>query len=331
MATFKGFSQALENWCKLPLEFIDGMPLIKSLGEALVILYVIRHTWGYGDDEKRITEDEFLHGRKRRDGSRIDNGTGLSAPTVRDGIRRAVKHKFIFVDVDDHDLARVKKYYRLNVKRAPHASKKLASPRQGERSLPPSEKHLRGEKNLSPDSKKLSVRGKDSLRQGAKNLSSGGKKFTSVQRKNLRKNSKKETNQKEPEERTVSFSPSVQSNRDFQKVLSEFERRFFSVKGLDCHFFEQAWTQYPDLGSHERAMERMASETDNPNVKFYTAIVRRIHNRKKFAAMNSAAKSRSRVPMMRGPFAGNGSGTISGKLADRATWYDDEQSALIKR
>jgi len=111
--TFSGFAPPVENWSKLPHELIDALPLIETIGEMKVILYVLRHTWGYQDEEKRITLDEFCDGRKRRDGSRLDNGTGLSKPTVIDGIERAVKHGFLEVETDERDKGRVKKLYRL--------------------------------------------------------------------------------------------------------------------------------------------------------------------------------------------------------------------------
>ncbi len=111
--TFAGFAPPVENWSKLPHEFIDALSLIETIGEMKVILYVLRHTWGYHDEEKKITLDEFCNGRKRRDGTRLDNGTGLSKPTVIDGIERAVKHGFLEVDTDERDKGRVKKFYRL--------------------------------------------------------------------------------------------------------------------------------------------------------------------------------------------------------------------------
>jgi len=80
-----------------------------------VILYILRHTWGYHDDCKRISVDEFCNGRKRKGGERLDAGTGLSEPTVRDGLARAEAHGFITVEVDDSDLGRIQKFYSLRM------------------------------------------------------------------------------------------------------------------------------------------------------------------------------------------------------------------------
>jgi DNA-binding PadR family transcriptional regulator len=110
---FDGFPDPRENWSKLPHVLINALPLIETVSELKVILYILRHTWGFHDDEKRITLDEFAKGRKRRDRSRLDGGTGLTIPSIRDGIKRAVAHGFIVVTTDDRDKARVKKFYSL--------------------------------------------------------------------------------------------------------------------------------------------------------------------------------------------------------------------------
>lgn len=146
------------------------------------------------------------------------------------------------------------------------------------------------------------------------------------QRKNYKKNEqiKNKPVKKEPEEESV-FSVRLSRNKNFQAARQQFEQSFFALLGADCHFFEKAWTECPDVDSHQRAMERMASETENPNLKFYIAIVRRIHNQKKIARMNAnnSADSARRKTRTRA--------VVSGKLADRETWYDAEQSKLIKR
>jgi hypothetical protein len=110
---FKGFATPKENWSKLPHEMIEAMPFVETVGELKVILYILRHTWGFQDEDKKITLDEFEHGRRRRNGSRIDNGLGLTRPTIIDGLKRAEEHGFIAVEVDTSDSARTKKYYSL--------------------------------------------------------------------------------------------------------------------------------------------------------------------------------------------------------------------------
>ena len=115
--TFAGFDEPFENWSKLPHAFINALPLVETIGEMKVILYILRHTWGFQeyDQGKRITLDEFENGRKKRGGDRIDNGTSLSRPTILDGLKRAEKHGFITVEYDSSDAARVKKFYTIRM------------------------------------------------------------------------------------------------------------------------------------------------------------------------------------------------------------------------
>jgi len=111
---FEGFPNPESNYFKMPNCIIDHMP---SMSKAVlkVILYTIRHTWGFGEygKFKRITTDEYVNGRKRKDGSRLDNGTGLSSQSVYVGLKTAVEQGFLEVEVDDRDKARIKKSYRL--------------------------------------------------------------------------------------------------------------------------------------------------------------------------------------------------------------------------
>jgi hypothetical protein len=91
--------------------------VIDNLAELKVVLYILRHTWGFHEFKKpvRIKTDEFMHGRFLKDGTRMDAGTGLSKSSVLEGLERAKKHGFIECFIDDRDKARVKCYYRLKV------------------------------------------------------------------------------------------------------------------------------------------------------------------------------------------------------------------------
>lgn len=113
---FRGFRQRQSNYSELPHEFIDLLPSLKAATEIKVLIYILRHTWGFQefDRPKKITIDEFMYGRKREDGSRMDGGTGLSEQGVRDGIAKALEHNYILVTVDSSDKARIEKAYMLN-------------------------------------------------------------------------------------------------------------------------------------------------------------------------------------------------------------------------
>ncbi len=97
--SFEGFAKPKQNWFKMPNEWTDITCEMTSLAELKVMEYILRHTWGFSeyDKPKKITTDEFMHGRKRKDGSRMDRGTGLSHVSVINGLRRAVDHLDDFV------------------------------------------------------------------------------------------------------------------------------------------------------------------------------------------------------------------------------------------
>lgn len=102
---FEGFDELQKNYCPLPLKLIANLHLIDSLAELKVVLYIIRHTLGWRDSEKRISLSEFCHGRRRRNGTHLDNGVGMSVSNIRNGLYKAVEHGFIEV-VEEANSAR---------------------------------------------------------------------------------------------------------------------------------------------------------------------------------------------------------------------------------
>ncbi|MGD9895424.1 MAG: hypothetical protein AB7R89_03415 [Dehalococcoidia bacterium] len=117
---FAGFDPPTANWFRMPDNWVDISAGITSLAELKVVQYILRHTWGYReyDIKKHITVDEFVSGRKRRDGSRMDRGTGLAEQSVRNGLEAAKRDGFVEEFVDDTDRARIKKYYGLTMRAA---------------------------------------------------------------------------------------------------------------------------------------------------------------------------------------------------------------------
>ncbi len=115
--TFDGFTTPTKNYFPMPNVWIDICAEINNLAELKVIQYVLRHTWGYKEYgvKKAITTDEFMHGRKRTDGSRMDKGTGLSNRSVIDGLRAAIDHGYIEYELDEADKARKVKSYALKM------------------------------------------------------------------------------------------------------------------------------------------------------------------------------------------------------------------------
>jgi len=115
---FEGFNKPEANFFRLPNEWTNITAQVTSLAELKLVEYVLKHTWGYSEFDmvKKITTDEFMHGRKTKSGQRIDIGTGLSKPSVIAGLKSAVKHGLLEEEIDDSDKARIKKFYKLKMK-----------------------------------------------------------------------------------------------------------------------------------------------------------------------------------------------------------------------
>ena len=175
---FSGFDIPRQNWFKMPNVWTDITADITSLAELKIVEYVLKHSWGYQEYglKKRISIDEFMSGRRRKNGSRMDRGTGLSKPSVVAGIKAAVQRGLLIEELDDSDKGRIKKYYMLRMHSDndssdsenddsptdeddnPNASREdLEEDEAVERIFTPDVKNLnRGVKNLYP-------RGKESL------------------------------------------------------------------------------------------------------------------------------------------------------------------------
>jgi DNA-binding PadR family transcriptional regulator len=123
----------------MPNSWTDVTAEIDSIAELKVVEYILRHTWGYQEFaiKKHITIDEFVHGRRRQDGSRMDRGTGLSERAVYDGLRKAVENGLIEDEIDDSDRGRVKKSYSLRMRENAHDDAELQSLRPGVQTLHP--------------------------------------------------------------------------------------------------------------------------------------------------------------------------------------------------
>src|SRR5947209_20179904 len=155
---FAGFSKPEANFFRLPNEWTNITAQLTSLAEMKLVEYVLKHTWGYSEFDivKKITTDEFMNGRKKKNGERIDIGTGLSKPSVIAGLKSAVEHGLLTEEIDDSDKARIKKFYKL----------KMRKPIEEEEPEHPS---LRADvKNLYTGVKRFNTSGKQSLPRSEK-------------------------------------------------------------------------------------------------------------------------------------------------------------------
>jgi hypothetical protein len=77
---FEGFSSP--NFTTVPDEFFDD--LVPKLGNAelRVLLYIIRRTFGFKKERDSISLSQMVEGIVRKDGTRLDSGTGLKKAAV---------------------------------------------------------------------------------------------------------------------------------------------------------------------------------------------------------------------------------------------------------
>ena len=93
-AVFFGFSTP--NTTATPDEFFDiVLAEVDTLSELKVIAYTIRRTYGFKKAQDWISNDQYVNGIVKKDGTRLDSGTGLSSPSVSDGLKRAVEHGYM--------------------------------------------------------------------------------------------------------------------------------------------------------------------------------------------------------------------------------------------
>src|SRR5215204_2365530 len=136
---FSGFDRPESNFFRMPNTWTDITAEINNIAELKVVEYILRHTWGYQEYgvKKHITIDEFVNGRRRQDGSRMDKGTGLSERAVYDGLRKAVENGLIDEETDDSDRGRIKKSYSLRMRENVPGDAVLQSLQAGVQSLHP--------------------------------------------------------------------------------------------------------------------------------------------------------------------------------------------------
>jgi hypothetical protein len=77
---FGGFKNL--NCTPIPDEFFDVLTVHLSEAELRVLLYIMRRTFGFKKRADAISLSQLTGGIRRRDGSVLDNGTGLSKPAV---------------------------------------------------------------------------------------------------------------------------------------------------------------------------------------------------------------------------------------------------------
>lgn len=187
---FSGFIPPVSNYFRMPTEWINISAKITNLAELKIVQYVLRHTWGfheYDGKPKPITIDEFMHGRKRADGTRMDEGTGLSEQSVRNGIEKALEDGYLVCEVDDTDRARIKKSYALKMTFSELEVKDLDPENRGLEFRPQRSKSYTPEvKDLDPRGQRFRPRSeKETLERNSKKNTRERKNATSQQNPNV--------------------------------------------------------------------------------------------------------------------------------------------------
>jgi hypothetical protein len=93
---FQGFEWPIDQWFRVPNAWFDAALEVATPAEMRVVLYVLRHTWASARPGELgfITFSEFQLGKLSGD-FRIDDGVGMSEPSIRDGLAKAVDHGFL--------------------------------------------------------------------------------------------------------------------------------------------------------------------------------------------------------------------------------------------
>lgn len=99
--TFAGY--AIPNTTQIPDEFIDMHMAFLSGAEVKVMLYIFRRTLGFKRHADNISLNQMLTGIVKRDGVRLDYGTGLSKSTLLAAIKSLVEKKLILVEQRQSD------------------------------------------------------------------------------------------------------------------------------------------------------------------------------------------------------------------------------------
>ena len=113
--TFRGFSSP--NFTSVPDEFFDELAPRLNGGEVKALLYIIRRTFGFKKERDNISLSQMLNGIVRRNGERLDNGAGLSKPSLCRALNGLVEKQVILAtrqfDFNGSNLATC---YQLNMR-----------------------------------------------------------------------------------------------------------------------------------------------------------------------------------------------------------------------
>ena len=93
---FPGYS--IPNTTQIPDEFLDHHMAFLSGAEVKVMLYIFRRTLGFKRHADNISLNQMLSGIVKRDGTRLDFGTGLSKSTLLGALKTLVEKRLVLIE-----------------------------------------------------------------------------------------------------------------------------------------------------------------------------------------------------------------------------------------
>ena len=90
---FEGFSSP--NFTSVADEFFDVLAPRLNGGEVKALLYIVRRTFGFKKERDNISLSQMLNGIVKKNGERLDFGTGLSRPSLCRALKTLTEKKVI--------------------------------------------------------------------------------------------------------------------------------------------------------------------------------------------------------------------------------------------
>lgn len=90
---FAGFDPP--HYTQVPDDFFDALMTELIEAELRVLLYIIRHTFGYKKNADAISFNQFLRGITKKNGEVVDKGSGLKSPTHLSNALKSLEEKGI--------------------------------------------------------------------------------------------------------------------------------------------------------------------------------------------------------------------------------------------
>lgn len=108
------------NYTPVPDQLFDEHLHLLSGAELKVLLYICRRTFGFKRDSDNISLNQMLDGIVKKDGTRLDHGTGLSKSTLLKAIKSLVDMNFIVSEQrSSESKGNEATNYRLSIRNSP--------------------------------------------------------------------------------------------------------------------------------------------------------------------------------------------------------------------